>query len=253
MDRIGAEFDMCVRMVSDRLGATPLVLQLPIGKEAELRGLVDLVRMKGVVWKDESLGADFEYIDIPADMADEAAEWREKLVEAAVEQDDAAMEAYLEGQEPDEDTLKACIRKATLSLQMVPVLCGSAFKNKGVQPLLNAVVDYLPSPVDVPDIRGVKPGTDEPLTRKSADDQPFAALAFKIMSDPFVGTLTFARVYSGTVESGQPVLNTEKKNRERVGRMLLMQANDRKDIKTGSASWRASEGQEVYISGVAGS
>ncbi|MBO6784589.1 MAG: elongation factor G, partial [Alphaproteobacteria bacterium] len=235
MDRVGADFFNCVEMIVDRLGATPIVLQLPIGKEAELRGVVDLVKMQGIVWKDESLGAEFEYVDIPAEMADEAAEWREKLVEAAVEHDDDAMEAYLEGEEPDEDTLKACIRKATLSLTAVPVLCGSAFKNKGVQPLLDAVVEYLPSPIDVPSIKGVLPGTEEPAERKSSDDEPFAALAFKIMTDPFVGSLTFARVYSGTVEAGTSVLNSVKDNRERVGRMLLMHANDREDLKVAHA------------------
>ncbi|MEK9662241.1 MAG: elongation factor G, partial [Alphaproteobacteria bacterium] len=235
MDRIGADFFNCVDMIIDRLGATPIVLQLPIGKEAELRGVVDLLKMRGIVWKDESLGAEFEYVDIPADMADEAAEWREKLVEAAVEHDDAAMEAYLEGEEPDEATLKACVRKATLSLTAVPVLCGSAFKNKGVQPLLDAVVDFLPSPIDVPAIKGVKPGTEEPMERKSSDDEPFSALAFKIMTDPFVGSLTFARVYSGSIEAGQSVLNSVKDGRERIGRMLLMHANDREDVKVARA------------------
>ncbi len=235
MDRIGADFHNCVDMIIDRLGANPVVLQLPIGSEAELKGVVDLVTMQGIVWKDESLGAEFEYVDIPADMADEAAEWREKLVEAAVEHDDDAMEAYLEGNEPDEETLKACIRKATLSLALVPVLCGSAFKNKGVQPLLDAVVDYLPSPTEVPAIKGIIPGTEEQVERPSSDDEPFAALAFKIMTDPFVGSLTFARIYSGSVEAGQSVLNTVKDNRERVGRMLLMHANDREDLKVARA------------------
>ena len=222
-------------MIVDRLGANPIVLQLPIGSEAELRGVVDLVMMKGIVWKDENLGAEFEYIDIPEDMAADAAAWREKLVEAAVENDDAAMEAYLDGTEPDEATLKACIRKGTLSLSLVPVLCGSAFKNKGVQPLLDAVVDYLPSPIEVPAINGIEPGTENAVVRESSDDEPFAALAFKIMTDPFVGSLTFARVYSGSVETGQSVLNTVKDNRERVGRMLLMHANDREDIKDARA------------------
>tara|TARA_R110002110_G_scaffold415762_1_gene655077 strand:+ start:13423 stop:15507 length:2085 start_codon:yes stop_codon:yes gene_type:complete len=236
MDRIGADFHNCVDMIISRLGANPIVLQLPIGTEAELRGVVDLVRMKGVVWKDESLGAEFEEVDIPDDMAEAAAEWRVKLVEAAVEHDDDAMEAYLEGTEPDEATLKACLRKATLSLSAVPVLCGSAFKNKGVQPLLDAVVDYLPSPLDVPAISGLIPGTDDDyVARAPSDDAPFAALAFKIMTDPFVGSLTFARVYSGTVEAGSSVLNTIKDNRERVGRMLLMHANDREDLKIARA------------------
>ena len=235
MDRVGADFDNCVSMIIDRLGANPVVLQLPIGKEAELRGVVDLVKMQGIVWKDESLGAEFEYVDVPSDMADAAAEWREKMIESVVEHDDDAMEAYLEGNEPDEETLKACIRKATLSLSAVPVLCGSAFKNKGVQPLLDAVVDYLPSPLDVPAIAGVVPGAGDAMERKASDDEPFAALAFKIMTDPFVGSLTFARVYSGSVEAGSSVLNTVKDNRERVGRMLLMHANDREDLKVARA------------------
>jgi elongation factor G len=235
MDRIGADFHNCVSMIIDRLGANPIVLQLPIGSEAELRGVVDLVTMKGIVWKDESLGAEFEYVDIPADMADEAASWREKMLEAAVEYDDSAMETYLEGTEPDEATLKECIRKGTLSLGLVPVLCGSAFKNKGVQPLLDAVIDYLPSPVEVPAINGIDPDTDEAIVRNSSDDEPFAALAFKIMTDPFVGSLTFVRIYSGSVETGQSVLNTVKDNRERVGRMLLMHANDREDVKIARA------------------
>jgi elongation factor G len=235
MDRTGADFYNCLDMIVDRLGANPIVVQMPIGSEAELRGVVDLVRMKGIVWKDENLGAEFEYVDIPEDMADDAAAWREKLVEAAVEHDDAAMEAYLEGTEPDEATLKECIRRGTLSLSLVPVFCGSAFKNKGVQPLLDGVVDFLPSPIDVPAITGIVPGTEEQVDRPSSDDEPFAALAFKIMTDPFVGSLTFARIYSGSVEAGQSVLNTVKDNRERVGRMLLMHANDREDLKVARA------------------
>jgi elongation factor G len=235
MDRIGADFERCVEMIIDRLGAHPLVIQLPIGTEAEMRGVIDLVKMKGIIWHDETLGAQFEYIDIPEELADAAAEWREKLVEAAVEQDDAAMEAYLEGNEPDEDTLKKCIRKGTLSLTFVPVLCGSAFKNKGVQPLLDAVVDFLPSPLDVLAINGVKPGTDEPIERHSSDEEPFAALAFKIMTDPFVGSLTFVRIYSGVLETGANMINTVKDKRERVGRMLEMHANDRKDVKIARA------------------
>jgi elongation factor G len=212
------------------LGAQPLVLQLPVGAEADFVGVVDLVKMRAIVWKDETLGAEFEYKDIPNELADQAAEYREKLIELAVEQDDAAMEAYLEGNEPDEETLKACIRKGTCNLSFVPVLCGSAFKNKGVQPLLDAVVDYLPAPPDVPAIRGVKPDTDEPMVRKSSDDEPMAALAFKIMTDPFVGSLTFVRVYSGSLKKGTQVLNPLKGKRERVGRMLLMHANHREEI-----------------------
>jgi elongation factor G len=235
MDRIGADFHRCVRMIEDRLGAIPLVLQLPIGAESEYTGVVDLVRMKAIVWKDEAMGAEYEILDIPAELADQAAEFREKLVELAVEQNDDAMEAYLEGDEPSEETLKDCIRKGTCSLTFVPVLNGSAFKNKGVQPLLDAVVDYLPSPTDVPDVKGVDPDTDEPLTRKSSDDQPLSVLAFKVMTDPFVGSLTFVRIYSGVMKTGINVLNTVKQNRERVGRMLLMHANHREDIKEAHA------------------
>jgi len=235
MDRVGADFHRCVRMIVDRLGAIPLVLQLPIGSESEFVGVVDLVQMKAIIWEDEGMGAKYETLDIPAELADQAAEYREKLVELAVEQDDAALEAYLEGEEPDEETLKHCIRIGTCSLTFVPVLTGAAFKNKGVQPLLDAVVDYLPSPTDVPDVKGVRPGSDEPLTRKSADDEPLSMLAFKVMTDPFVGTLTFVRVYSGIMKTGINVLNTVKQNRERIGRMLLMHANHREDIKEAHA------------------
>ena len=235
MDRIGADFDRCCAMIVDRLGAKPLVVQLPIGAESDFAGVVDLVKMKAVIWKDESLGAEFEVQDIPADLADRAAEAREALIELAVEQDDAAMEAYLEGNEPDEETLKACIRSGTCSLAFVPVLCGTAFKNKGVQPLLDAVVDFLPSPVDVPDIKGVIPDSDEPASRKSSDDDPASALAFKVMTDPFVGSLTFVRVYSGVFKTGESVLNSVKDSRERVGRMLQMHANHREDVKEAHA------------------
>jgi elongation factor G len=237
MDRIGADFARCVSMIETRLGARPLVLQLPIGSESEFAGVVDLIRMKAIVWKDENLGAEFEYKDIPDDLKAEAEDFHSRMVETAVEFDDAALEAYLEGNEPDEETLKACIHKGTIAQEggFVPVLCGSAFKNKGVQPLLDAIVDYLPSPTEVPDIRGVKPGTDEPMVRKSSDSEPFSALAFKIMTDPFVGSLTFARVYSGVLETGQSVLNTVKDKRERIGRMLLMHANSREDIKEARA------------------
>ncbi|MET4702451.1 elongation factor G [Constrictibacter sp. MBR-5] len=235
MDRTGADFMRCVGMIVDRLGATPLVLHLPIGLEADFVGLVDLVKMKAIVWRDESLGAEFDEVEIPANMAEMAAEWRQKLVDLAVEQDDAVMEAYLEGNEPDAETLRKCIRKGTVDFKFVPVLCGSAFKNKGVQPLLDAVIDYLPSPTEVADIRGIKPGTDEPMVRRSSDDEPFAALAFKIMNDPFVGSLTFIRVYSGVVESGQTLINTVKDSRERIGRMLLMHANTREDVKEARA------------------
>ena len=235
MDRMGANFYRCVDMMVDRLGATPAVMQLPVGAESDFLGVVDLLKMKAVIWKDESLGAEFEYRDIPDDLADRAAEYREKLVELAVEQDDTAMEAYLDGKEPDEATLRTCIRKGTIAGAFVPVFCGSAFKNKGVQPLLDAVVDYMPSPVDVAAIKGVKAGTEETIERNNSDDEPFAALAFKIMSDPFVGSLTFVRIYSGILQSGSSVMNTVKGKRERIGRMLLMHANTREDIKEARA------------------
>ncbi|MBS0482749.1 MAG: elongation factor G, partial [Proteobacteria bacterium] len=229
LDRTGANFKYCVQSIIDRLGATPAVLYLPIGLEADLKGLVDLVNNRAIIWKDESLGAEFFYEEIPADMADEAAEYREKLIELAVEQDDDAMEAYLEGNLPDADTLKKLIRKGTLAQAFVPVCCGSAFKNKGVQPLLDAVVDYLPSPLDIPDVQGVKMDSDEPDSRPATDDAPFSALAFKVMNDPFVGSLTFIRIYSGTLTKGT-YLNSVKDKKEKVGRMLEMHANDRKDI-----------------------
>ena len=235
MDRIGADFFRCVDMMVDRLGATPMVMQLPIGSESDFVGLVDLVTMKAIRWLDESLGAKFEIEDIPADLADQAADYRQKLVELAVEQDDAAMESYLEGEEPSEDVLRACIRKGVMESAFVPVFLGSAFKNKGVQPLLDAVIDYLPSPVDVPAIRGVSVDGETEMTRESTDDEPFSALAFKIMNDPFVGSLTFVRVYSGVLDAGSSVLNTVKDNRERVGRMLLMHANSREDVKEARA------------------
>jgi elongation factor G len=236
MDRTGADFYRCVDMIIDRLGAIPCIIQLPIGSETEFLGVIDLIKMRAVVWKDESLGAEFVYQDIPADLADKAAEYREKLIETIVEVDDAAMEAYLEGNEPDEATIMACIRKGCIGNVFVPVLCGSAFKNKGVQPMLDAVVDFLPSPVEVPDIKGVD--IDDPekaMVRKSSDDEPFSALAFKIMNDQHVGTLTFCRVYSGSVKQGAQVQNTVKGKRERVGRMLLMHANTREQIEEAMA------------------
>ena len=235
MDRTGADYFRCIDMMVDRLGANPLVTQLPIGSEADFVGVVDLVEMRAIVWKDESLGAEFEYTDIPDDLAGQTAEYREKLVEKAIERDDDAMEAYLEGNEPDADTLRACIRKGTLSLDFVPVMCGSAFKNKGVQPLLDAVVDYMPGPTDVPPIKGIDSRTEEEIERNNSDEEPFAALAFKIMNDPFVGSLTFIRIYSGVLESGSYIRNTVKDGRERVGRMLLMHANSRDDVKEARA------------------
>ena len=234
MDRIGANFYRTVDMIKDRLGATAAVLQLPIGTESEFAGLVDLIKMKAIIWKDESLGAEFYETDIPADLVDKAAEYRHNLLELAVEQDDAAMEAYLEGKEPDAETLKKCIRKGTIALKLVPVICGSAFKNKGVQPMLDAVIDFLPSPLDVENVKGVSL-EGEPDSRECSDTAPFSALAFKIMNDPFVGSLTFARIYSGTLSSGSYVLNSVKDNRERVGRMLLMHANTREEIKEAHA------------------
>jgi elongation factor G len=231
MDRMGANFFRCVDMIVDRLGAKPLVIQLPIGAESSFVGIIDLVAMKSVIWKDESLGAEFVVGEIPAELKAQADEYRHKLVEMAVEMDDAALSAYLDGKEPDEATLKQCIRKGTTSFQFVPVLCGSAFKNKGVQPLLDAVVDYLPSPLDIASVAGTKPGTDQEILRKADDKEPFAGLAFKIMDDPFVGTITFVRIYSGTLNSGTGVMNSVKEQRERIGRMLLMHANSREDIK----------------------
>ncbi len=235
MDRIGADFFRCVEMIKDRLGSVPLVTQLPIGSESEYKGLIDLILMKAVVWKDESLGAEFEYLDIPADLKDQADEYRTMMVEALVELDDGAMEAYLEGTEPDEATIKRLIRRGTLDQNFVPVLNGSAFKNKGVQPLLDAVIDYMPAPTDVADINGIDVKTEEEVFRKSSDDAPFSALAFKVMNDPFVGSLTFARVYSGVIEAGSSVMNSVKNNRERVGRMLQMHANSREDVKEARA------------------
>ena len=229
LDRTGANFKYCVQSIIDRLGAKPAVLYIPIGIEADLKGLVDLVNNRAIIWKDESLGAEFFYEEIPADLVDEAAIYRSELIELAVEQDDDAMEAYLEGNEPDVATLKALIRKGTLNQSFVPVVCGSAFKNKGVQPLLDAVVDYLPSPLDIEDVKGIKMDSDEPDSRPAADDAPFSALAFKVMNDPFVGTLTFIRIYSGTLTKGT-YLNSVKDKKEKVGRILEMHANDRKDI-----------------------
>jgi len=231
MDRMGADFYRCVDMIKDRLGAVPLVVNLPVGSEAEYSGVIDLIRMKYVVWQGEDLGAAYEAVDIPEEHADQAATYREAMIELAVEQDDDAMEAYLEGTEPDEATLIRCIRKGTVEGALVPVLNGSAFKNKGVQPLLDAVVDFLPSPVDLPDVKGVKVDSDEEDSRPPSDDAPFSGLAFKIMADPFVGSLTFMRVYSGVLESGSYVHNTVKGERERIGRMLLMHANEREDVK----------------------
>ncbi len=231
MDRIGADFFRCVDMIEDRFGVVTAVTQLPIGVESEFEGVVDLVKMKAIIWRDDSLGAEFDEVDIPADLQDQAAEYRLKLVETIVELDDDAMEAYLEGTEPDEATMRECLRRGTLIHKFVPVLLGTAFKNKGVQPLLDAVVDYLPSPTEVPAIHGINVKTEEDEARPSSDKEPFAALAFKVMADKYVGTLTFVRVYSGVLKAGEPVLNTVKDSRQRVGRMLLMHANSREDVQ----------------------
>jgi len=230
MDRVGADYFRCVDMIADRLGAQTLVIQLPIGSEADFSGIVDLIAMEAVTWKDETLGAEFDRGEVPGDLAEQAAVYREKLIELAVEQDDAAMEAYLEDGKIDVATLKKCVRAGTVSGTFVPVVCGAAFKNKGVQTLLDAVVDYLPAPTDVSSIKGVKAGSDEVIERHNSDDEPFSALAFKIMSDPFVGSLTFVRIYSGVIRNGGQILNAVKNKRDRVGRMLLMHANAREEL-----------------------
>jgi elongation factor G len=236
MDRTGADFQRCVDMMIDRLGTRPMVITWPIGTEADFKGIVDIVKMKALVWHDEQLGAKFDEVDIPAEYADKAAELRAALVEMAVEEDDAALEAYLEGgKEPAYEDLQKLIRKGTNNFHFVPVMCGSAFKNKGVQPLLDAVVAYLPSPLDIPPLTGVVPGTDKEVPRPPDDKAPFAGLAFKIMDDPFVGSITFVRVYSGTITSGSAALNSVKDKTERVGRMLLMHANSREDVKEANA------------------
>jgi elongation factor G len=235
MDRTGANFYRTVEMIIDRLGAVPLVLHLPIGTEADFVGIVDLVQMKAIRWKDETMGAEFVIEDIPADLKDQAEEYRARLLETAVEQDDAALEAYLNGEEPSIETLKKCIRKGTVAAKFVPVLCGSAFKNKGVQPLLDAVVDFLPSPLDIGAVKGESIDGKTELVRNPSDSEPFCGLAFKIMTDPFVGSLTFVRVYSGVLSAGSYLLNSIKDEKERVGRMLLMHANSREDIKEACA------------------
>ena len=235
LDRTGADFFRCVEMIKERLGSKPLVLQLPVGLEANLKGVVDLIKMKAIVWKDEKLGAEYEITDIPDDLKQEAEKYRKDLVETAVEQDEKLMEDYLNGKEISEDQLIKCIRKGTINFNFVPVLTGSAFKNKGVQPLLDAVVNFLPSPKDLGSIEGTKVGSDDKVEMKFQDDQPFSALAFKVANDPFVGSLTFIRIYSGTLSSGTSILNSSKDKEERVGRMLLMHANSREDIKKAGA------------------
>ena len=214
MDRIGANFYRCLDMIVDRLGARPMAIQLPIGAEADFKGIVDLVKMKAIIYTGDTADSPIEEKEIPADLKEKAEEYRNQLVEMAVEEDETAMEDYLEGKEISEETLKKCIRKGTLSQNFVPVLCGTAFKNKGVQPLLDAVVDYLPSPMDIPAIRGVKPGTDIEEDRHPSDSEPLSALAFKIMNDPFVGSLTFTRIYSGTMTAGSYVYNSVKEKKK---------------------------------------
>ncbi|MCH7631007.1 MAG: elongation factor G, partial [Proteobacteria bacterium] len=231
MDRVGADFERCVRMIQERLGAKTLVIQLPVGAEAGYKGVVDLIKMKAIIWKDETLGAEFELVDIPEDLREAAETARTEMLEIAVEDDDVLLEKYLEGEEPSEQDLKAAIRKGTISGDFVPVLNGSAFKNKGVQPLLDAVVDFLPSPLDLPPMKGTQADGEAAKERKPDDDEPFSGLAFKIMTDPFVGTLTFIRIYSGVLKTGDQVLNSVKGRKEKIGRMLLMHANHREDIK----------------------
>ena len=235
MDRMGADFYMNVQTIIDRLGANPLVIQMPIGKEADFVGVVDLVKFKSIIWKDDSLGASFDIVDISPDMLDEAKLKREKMIEMAVEADDQAMEDYLDGKEISEEVLKKCIRKGTIEFKFVPVLCGTAFKNKGVQPLLDAVIDYLPSPKDIGFVEGIKDGAEEMVQIPNTPEEPFSALAFKIATDPFVGQLVFARIYTGTLSAGATILNSSKNQKERIGRMLLMHSNTREEIKEAKA------------------
>ena len=235
LDRTGADFFRCVEMIKDRLGCKPLVLQLPVGAESELKGVVDLIKMKAIVWKDEKLGAEFELIEIPENLKEQSQKYRKELVETAVEQDEKLMEEYLNGKEVSETDLVKCIRKGTLGFNFVPIVTGSAFKNKGVQPLLDAVVDFLPSPTDLGSIEGTKLGSEEKVEMKFNNSEPFSALAFKVANDPFVGSLTFIRVYSGTIKAGTSIYNSSKEKSERVGRMLLMHANSREDIKEANA------------------
>ncbi len=244
LDRTGADFFMCVDMIRDRLGSKPLVMQIPVGIEASLQGVVDLVKMKAIIWKNEALGAEWDYKEIPEDLKEISKKYRKELIETAVEQDEKIMESYLNGDEIKEEDLIRCIRKGCLNFDFVPVLTGSAFKNKGVQPLLDAVVDYLPSPIDIGSIKGTKPNSTDEIERKFDDKEPFSALAFKVATDPFVGTLTFIRIYSGTLKSATGIYNTTRDKEERVGRMLLMHANSREDVK------EASTGDIVALAGL---
>ncbi len=230
MDKIGADFYRSVEMIESRLGGKALVLQLPIGAENEFAGIVDLIEMKALVWRDESLGAQWDVVEIPEDLKEKAEEFREQMIERAVDIDDAAMEAYLEGEMPDNDTLRRLIRQGTIDVQFFPVLCGSAFKNKGVQPLLDAVIDFLPSPIDIPAVKGIDADTEEPIEREASDDAPLSMLAFKIANDPHMGSLTFCRIYSGRLEAGGMLENSVKGKRERVGRMFQMHSNSREQI-----------------------
>jgi elongation factor G len=230
MDRIGADFYASVKSIIDRLGANPVPIQIPIGREAEYRGSVDLVSMKGYFYDDETLGAKYKIDEIPANLLGQAKEYREKMLEAVAEFDDQVMEKYLNGQALTEDEIRRAIRAATIAMKVIPVVCGSAFKNKGVQQLLDAVVDYLPSPLDVPPVKGIDPNTGKEVLRKPSDSEPFAALAFKLMTDPFAGQVVFFRVYSGMLKTGSPVLNVTKGTRERIGRLLKMHANKREEI-----------------------
>jgi elongation factor G len=235
MDKIGANFYDCVDSVKKRLGIDPIILTLPIGMESDFVGVVDLITMKAIVWDSEALGAKFEIKDIPADLVEKAKSYRERLVEQAVEMDDDAMTAYLDGKEPDIATLKKCIRKGTIAFKLIPMMCGSAFKNKGVQPMLDAVVDYLPSPLDKGVVKGTKPDSEDEDTRDMTDEAPLSGLAFKIMPDEYVGTLTFFRIYSGKLEAGSYLVNSTKNKKERIGRMLLMHSNNREEIKEAHA------------------
>ncbi len=245
MDRVGAEFHRCVEMITDRLGATPLVIQLPWGVESDFRGVIDLIRMRGLLWQTEGKGDTYDVVPIPDDHAEAAREWRDKLVETIAENDEEMMELYLEGTEPDADQLVAAIRRATIASSITPVMCGSAFKNKGVQPMLDAIVDFLPSPVDIPSIKGHAVGDEETVIERHADTaEPFAALAFKIMSDQHLGKLTYIRIYSGTLESGTQVLNSTKGRKERIGKIYQMHANKREERPTAVA------GQIVAVMGL---
>ncbi len=231
MDRVGSDFFRVVSQIRDRLGANPVCIQLPIGAEEHFRGVVDLIQMKAVVWDDDSLGARFRSEEIPAELRDQAEEYREKLLEAVIDADESLLEKYLDGADISEEEVRKAVRLSTLSMKAVPVICGTAFKNRGVQLLLDAVVDYLPAPTDIPPVEGVNPNTGDTEARPSKDEEPFAALAFKIMTDPFVGTLTFFRVYSGRIDSGSYIFNSTKQKKERVGRLLKMHANKREEVK----------------------